>query len=345
MSPGAPAHQPVIEYFGRRILTPDGQIDRKKLASVVFDNPDDLEALEQIVHPIVLPVIDLLIRRAKQPVVAVEAIKLIESGLADECDALWVVTASESVQIHRLMHVRQMTEVEARRRVEVQPPQAEKEARASTIIQNAGGYEETWSQVEEHWNALLGIAPTPPRPEVAIEPAVAEPPGGVIPPDAEVSVVRGGPGDAQTIADFISRMQGVALSRTDVIMRFGQKAYMLAQAVGQTVGLAGWQVENLVTRIDELYLAPDAPVETTINRLVDRIESASNDLQSEVSLLFIDEHSPQAWINVLQARGYEPRAVPEIRVPDWREAAEEAQPPGTRLMVRKLREDRVLRPV
>src|SRR5688500_16820395 len=90
MAPNAPAYKPVVQMFGRFILTPDNQIDRNKLGAVAFSHPEALQALERITHPVVIQAIDTLISRARHKVVVVEAIKLIETDLANQVDAIWV---------------------------------------------------------------------------------------------------------------------------------------------------------------------------------------------------------------------------------------------------------------
>jgi dephospho-CoA kinase len=356
MSPGAPAYQPVIDTFGKWLVTPDGTIDREKLGTVVFSDAAALDRLETIIHPIVVQVIDLLIRRAGQKVVVVEAIKLIETGLADECDAVWVVESPPEVQIARLMRTRKLTAPEAGLRIQAQPPPTEKLARADVIIHNAGGYEETWEQVQKHWRALVGVpappppppGPTPPAPPRPGEvPAAAGVPAAPAAPTApaEVTILRGGPGEAAAIASFLNEQVGSTLSRADVLTNFGEKAYMLSMLGSAIIGLAGWQVENLITRIDEFVLAPRAPVDKTVSDLIDRVEAASHELQSEVVLLFVERNIPDAVVVAIRDKGYEPRKASEMKVPDWREAAEENAPPNSMLYAKKLREDRVLRPL
>src|SRR6187431_768741 len=89
MLPGAPAYQPVVETFGRFIVDPEGQIDRARLGALAFAVPEAMFALEKIVHPVVGQAIQALIARAKQRVIVVEAIKLLESDLAGMVDAVW----------------------------------------------------------------------------------------------------------------------------------------------------------------------------------------------------------------------------------------------------------------
>ena len=82
MAPGAPAYKPVIVTFGQWILDPEKRIDRTKLGAVAFSHPDALMKLEALTHPVVGQAIDTLIQRARQKVMVVEAIKLLEGQLA-----------------------------------------------------------------------------------------------------------------------------------------------------------------------------------------------------------------------------------------------------------------------
>src|SRR5437660_1467697 len=77
------AYAPVVAEFGPGILDERGEIDRRALGMVVFSDPDKLRKLEAIEHPIVRSLIDDEIRQAAEPVVVLDAIKLIESGWAD----------------------------------------------------------------------------------------------------------------------------------------------------------------------------------------------------------------------------------------------------------------------
>src|SRR5512136_2788018 len=66
---GSPGYQPVVNMFGSWVLAPDGQIDRGKLASVVFANLEAMQRLEKIVHPLVGKAVDILIRHSRQKVI------------------------------------------------------------------------------------------------------------------------------------------------------------------------------------------------------------------------------------------------------------------------------------
>lgn len=354
MSKRAPAYQPVLETFGNWILNEAGEINRQSLGKVVFADPEALAKLEAIVHPIVRGAIHTLVGRATQQVVVIEAIKLFESGLADECDAVWVVDAPEDLQLDRLVMKKGLSAVEASQRMAAQGPQSEKIARADVVIRNTGSFEGPWEQVQKEWAAITGVPAVEEEPEEEVAVEVREEPAApapaVAPADISLEALvieRGGPADAQRIADFINEMRrdGQVLSRTDVLMAFGQKAYFLAVSTGTVVGLAGWQVENLITTVDEFYLRSGVPPTRIVAGLIDHIEDASAQLQSEVSFLFVANDLPGDTVQHFIDAGYESANVEDVKVQVWREAATALQPPDTRMLTKRLREDRVLKPI
>ncbi len=152
----------MVEAFGPQILQADGRIDRRRLASRVFSDPTALARLEAIVHPAVYEEVRRMIQEVEararaedpEPVVAIEAIKLLESGrLLPLCDQIWVVTASPEQQIRRLAERRGLPEAEARRRMAAQSPQEEKVQRADVVIDNSGSLANTKAQVRAAWAA------------------------------------------------------------------------------------------------------------------------------------------------------------------------------------------------
>ena len=100
---GAPGYRPVVDAFGKFILDANGEIDRAKLGRMAFSDPDVLKELETIVHPLVEQAVDLMIRRASQRIIVIEAIKLLEGKLVTACDAVWTSYAPELVQKARLV--------------------------------------------------------------------------------------------------------------------------------------------------------------------------------------------------------------------------------------------------
>jgi dephospho-CoA kinase len=102
---GEPALDAVIKRFGTSLLRADGSLDRAALGRLVFADPDALRDLEAIVHPAVRPGIIGVIADADAAgarAVIIEAIKLVEGGLAAVCDEVWLVTCDREAQRERL---------------------------------------------------------------------------------------------------------------------------------------------------------------------------------------------------------------------------------------------------
>ncbi len=330
---GAPGYQPVIDIFGKWLLDAQGEIDRSKLGRLVFNDPEAMKQLEGIVHPLVEQAIDLMVRRATQPVVVIEAIKLLEGKLASACDSIWVTVAPPEVQQKRLVEKRGMSAEDAQQRIRAQSPQEQKVAAAQVVIQNSGSFDETWKQVVAGWKKMA------PMPEAA--PAITKPAAG-----DELSVQRGRPRDSAMIAEFIQRAsQGTrTLTAEDVMAAFGEKAFLLLYLGQRLVGLAGWQVENLVARTTDIYLDTNVALPQALRVLVGEVENASRELQCEVSLIFLPlqlANEESIWKEL----GYERRSPRALGVRAWQEAALESMPPNTIMLFKQLRQDRVLRPI
>ncbi len=279
---------------------------------------------------------DLLARRATQKVIVVEAIKLLESPLRQQCDAIWVTDAPQEVQVERLMRKRGMSREDALQRIHSQPAQAQKLAAASVIINNTGSYEDLWKQVSEAWTRIA-----PPAERTGPETLITHKPAA----DAFV-LQRGKPRDSQKIADLLTRLSKGrrTLDREQVMEAFGDKAFLLLQQGNDLVGIAGWQVENLVARTTDLYLDPRAPVDKALPLLLGEVEKASSDLQCEASLVF----PPMELVgfdSVWKHIGYERRSPDALGVQAWTDAALESMPQGSALFFKQLRTDRVLRPI
>jgi dephospho-CoA kinase len=160
---GAPVYDAIVAAFGGSILRADGEIDRAQLGVRVFSDPQALRRLEAIVHPAVGKAIEKRLSdlpRARpisdfRTVVVIEAIKLIEAGLHQRCDALWVVTCRPGLQLDRLMRTRGLNEADARLRIVAQPPQSDKAVLADMLIENNGTVDELGAQVKHHWEQIF----------------------------------------------------------------------------------------------------------------------------------------------------------------------------------------------
>jgi dephospho-CoA kinase len=334
ISKGAPGYQPVLDKFGTWLLDEQGQIDRTKLGRLVFSDAQALAQLEDIIHPYVIQAVEVLVKRSTQYVVVVEAIKLLESDLRVQCDSIWVTDAPQAVQIERLMRKRGISREEALQRIHAQSAQAEKLAAAKVIIKNTGSYDDLWKQVNAAWKRIF------PKQEPGQATQILTKPAGAF------SLQRGKPRDSQKIADLITRLSRGkrAMTSDEVMEAFGEKAFLLLQMDADLVGIAGWQVENLVARTLDLYLDPKAPADKALPLLLTEVERASSELQCEASLIF----PPMELVgfdSVWKHLGYERRTTESLGVQAWMDAALESMPKSGALFFKQLRTDRVLRPI
>lgn len=329
---GAPGYLPVLSDFGRWLLDENDEIDRARLGRLVFSDLVALARLEGIIHPYVDQAVDLLIRRARHKVIVVEAIKLIESGLASASDSLWSTFAPETVQVQRLMDKRGLSREEALQRIRLQAPQDEKIRKANVVIRNSGSTEDTWKQVRAAWD-LIPVTP----PETAAPPLTVK---------GTFEVLRGRLGDSADIAALTQRLaQGADVpSAAQVQIEFGDKAFFLLKSNGSLVGLAAWQVENLVTRLTDLRLDPTLPIQPAVAALVREVEKASQDLQSEACLVFA-RPPMSGWQEIWRDLGYETRTPQSLGIKAWEDAANESMPEGSLMYFKQLRKDRILRPI
>jgi dephospho-CoA kinase len=134
------------------------------------------------------------------------------------------------------------------------------------------------------------------------------------------------------------------MNKDEVMEAFGDKAFLLLQMDNDLVGIAGWQVENLVARITDLFLDHRAAADRALPLIIHEVERASGDLQCEASLVFppIDL---VGFDSVWKGLGYERRSPENLGVQAWEDAALESMPKGSALFFKQLRADRVLRPI
>jgi dephospho-CoA kinase len=159
MAPGRAARRQVLRAFGRGILNPDGTINRRRLAELVFRDRRRRRRLERIVHPHVIRQIRRQIHRLRREgrvrAVVLDVPLLLEAGAQGLADALVVVTAPPTVQRRRLARARGWTPEEVARRSTAQWGASAKAALADVVVDNARGMEATRTQVTQIWNQLV----------------------------------------------------------------------------------------------------------------------------------------------------------------------------------------------
>lgn len=159
VAPGEPLLAKLAGHFGDAVIADDGTLNRKALGTIVFNDPEKLQELDEITHPVVVEESDRRADAIREGVIVMDAVKLIESGHHEVCDEVWLVTAPEDIQLRRVMERNGVDEAEARRRVAAQPPVEPKLAAADVVIDNSGTLPELRERVVDAWTAMLGKYP------------------------------------------------------------------------------------------------------------------------------------------------------------------------------------------
>jgi dephospho-CoA kinase len=158
VAPGSAALQQVVAEFGTDALQDDGTLDRGKIGSIVFADPEKRQLLNSILHPYIIAAQDQRLREweAEDPdgIGVVDAALMVESGGYKRFDKLIVVHCRPDVQLQRLMTRSGLSETEAEQRVQSQMSQEEKKKFADYLIDTSDGFEATREQTEQVYAAL-----------------------------------------------------------------------------------------------------------------------------------------------------------------------------------------------
>lgn len=154
---GTPGLAQVVAAFGEEMLTADGEMDRPKMGSLVFNDEAQRRRLESIVHPLVFERYAELEAAAPADGIVVHDVPLlVEAGRAGEFDAVIVVDVPEDIQIERMVRDRGMTEEDARARIAAQATREQRRAVATYLIENTGTREDLRERVAEVFGKLSG---------------------------------------------------------------------------------------------------------------------------------------------------------------------------------------------
>ncbi len=155
--PGTEAWHAVVATFGPQIVTPGGEIDRKKLGEIVFNDAESLSRLNQIMHPRMYEMAKAQIeeyRRQGVDVVVLEAALLIEANWTSLVDEVWVIVASEAKVLERLKKQRGLVEKETLARINSQLASEERIKHADVVINNDEDLDKVKAKVKELWVRL-----------------------------------------------------------------------------------------------------------------------------------------------------------------------------------------------
>lgn len=153
---GSPCLLQMTEAFGKTILRPDGELDRKKMAELAFHNPQILRQMNAIVQGAAARKRDMFLQAHKSdPVVILDVPLLLESGWNAKTDQVWLVFIPEKEQIRRAMERSGMQREEVLARMQRQWPIAKKKQYADVILDNSGSLEALYAQVDRALEVLF----------------------------------------------------------------------------------------------------------------------------------------------------------------------------------------------
>jgi len=161
VEPGKPAWRDITACFGEQVLLHDKTLDRKKLAEIVFRDPEKRKKLESFVHPRIYDEFTRLVKEyaAKDSNIIIQVVVplLIEGNLQHFFHKILLVYIPEEMQIERVMKRDRISREMALNMLRSQLPNEEKKGYADFIVDNSGSLEETKRQVEEAWEKLKKI--------------------------------------------------------------------------------------------------------------------------------------------------------------------------------------------
>jgi len=158
VEPGTTVLKKIVQQFGDSILKKDGTLNRKALGNIVFNDTAKLKVLNDITHPeikkMILKEIDKIRKEKNDSIVVVDAAVLIESGMDELVDEVWLVYVDYPTQLRRLMKRDFITEAQAHARIKSQMTLEEKIKRSDKIIDNTKDIEFTRQQVNKILNSI-----------------------------------------------------------------------------------------------------------------------------------------------------------------------------------------------
>ena len=161
VTPGSPALKEIAAAFGTDVLNADGTLNRKKLGTKVFNDPQALKTLNKITHPKINALVQQRIKSYKEskkahniPLILVAPL-LIEAGMQKLVDKVWVVHIDKDTQIKRVMARDKLTPNQALKRINSQLSEQERLKYADAVIDNTGTLENTKKQVLKLWTQCL----------------------------------------------------------------------------------------------------------------------------------------------------------------------------------------------
>jgi dephospho-CoA kinase len=274
------------------------------LGEIVFSDPQKLKMLEGFTHPAVTEAIRDRTSSAQLPIIVIEAIKLLETPLADLCNTIWISQAAESTQLERLLQIRKMDEVQARQRIAAQPPQEEKRQQANVVIDTEGSFAATWQQIRQALNDTIQLESISPTPYINIDPNWTLAPAGALAPEA--------------LDEFWTDQAGKEPGAL-----YEQLAFNVVQAAKSGPEILALLISkdwNFTTTLTDVIVPDNAPL--PVPALLAAFQDSARQRQSELLIL------PDALLKSALAGqdpaslGFSPRSAAQMDFTAWQQAIE-----------------------
>jgi len=304
---GSPGYQQVIDVFGKVILGTNGEIDRSRLGQIVFSDQDALSNLEAIIHPLVRKSASRLVNEAPSKYIVIEAIKLLESSLAQQCRSIWASYSDPDLQLKRLMCARTMDEEFALQRIRAQPPQHQKTKSADIVIENNGSYLEIWEQVKSAFSEIVRLH------------GLGEP-TAVLAYD-QLQFVRCTPDDLGLISKLISkfRIDALECDPQTILVEMTDNAYLTLNEGVDQIGILRWKLNNFVSIIDRFYIDPAHHNPGFMGKIMRTMDLYLARQLAEINILLLPEPG-ESSTEIMAKSDYQKTKPEEITTPAWREA-------------------------
>ncbi|KZL51700.1 dephospho-CoA kinase [Nodularia spumigena CENA596] len=146
---GSPILNAIAQRYGEQILLPDGSLNREKLGTIIFAQPDERHWIESLIHPYVVERFEqAIIAKSSSPTLLLVIPLLFEAQMTDLVTEIWVVRCSELQQLQRLIQRNHLTPIQAQARINSQLSLSEKAARANIVLDNSSTLESLLKEID-----------------------------------------------------------------------------------------------------------------------------------------------------------------------------------------------------
>ena len=158
VEPGKPALQEISEHFGSHLILEGGNLNRRALRDIIFENPEERQWLEKLLHPLINQQLRQELQQATSPYVVLVSPLLFETRQHTMADRVLVIDVAEDVQIERAIKRDQISREQAEAIVRIQDNRDERRSKADDLVDNSGSLEHLYQQLDTLHQTYLQLA-------------------------------------------------------------------------------------------------------------------------------------------------------------------------------------------